>query len=70
MMAEQGTIELINLFITQTDIATGDKLDFISYDKLFQQVFVYAEGDHIGPCKMLPLFKFIFFFLRFYICVC
>lgn len=51
IVAQKATVELIRLFIEHTDIASDDKNDFISFEKLFQQVFLYSEGDHIEPCK-------------------
>lgn len=52
-MAESATVELINIFINHTDVATTeDKLDFIDFEKLFQPVSVYSEGDHLEPCKV------------------
>lgn len=49
--AEKATVQLITLFISHTDISSPDKYDFIAFENLFQQVFVYSEGDHIEPCK-------------------
>lgn len=54
-MAEKGTIELINLFISHTEIQLGDKHDFISFEKLFSQVFVYSDGDQIEHCNAVCL---------------
>lgn len=51
-VAQKATVELIRLFIEHTDIAAQeDKNDFISFEKNFQQVFLYSEGDHIEPCN-------------------
>lgn len=52
-MAQKATVELIKMFIEHTDIPTEGKEDFIVFEKLFQQVFVYSEGDHIEPCNAL-----------------
>lgn len=54
-MAERATVQLINLFISQTDISSEEKYDFITFENLFQAVFVYSEGDHIQPCNIRPL---------------
>lgn len=48
-MAEKATVELIKLFISKTDVSSEDKFDFIDFDKLFQPVSVYNDGDHLEP---------------------
>lgn len=52
-MAQKATVELIRLFIEHTDISTTeDKYDFMAFEKIFQHVFVYNDGDHIEPCNV------------------
>lgn len=52
MMAEKVTIELIRQFIGETDVSSVDKYDFIDFNKLFQQVSVYSDGDHLELCNL------------------
>lgn len=52
-MAEKAAVELVQLFISHTDgLPEDEKKDFIVFEKLFQQVFAYNEGDHIEPCNV------------------
>lgn len=54
--AQKATVELIQLFIEHTNISTTeDKYDFMAFEKIFQHVFVYNEGDHIEPCNVCLL---------------
>lgn len=50
-MAEKATVELIKLFISKTDVSSDEKFDFIDFEKLFHQVSVYSDGDHLEPCN-------------------
>lgn len=52
MMAEKATIELIRQFIGETDLSSVDKYDFIDFNKLFQQVSVYSDGDFLELCNL------------------
>lgn len=52
MMAEKATNELIRQFIGETDVSSVDKYDYIDFNKLFQQVSVYSDGDHLELCNL------------------